>query len=177
VPADAMTVTNYYKQSVYDPSNNKVGDILDLMVDKNGRITIAMVGVGGFLGIDEKNVAIPFGALTVSQKGNQRHLTLNTTKDALKSAPGQLPEIAFTLSFYLVPRQKCSEVAYEVHRCRGTLLRCFGVTEDQAKLAQLIWRTTMHRAAMHILSSKSSKGALTIAIPILRLSSGIILAM
>jgi sporulation protein YlmC with PRC-barrel domain len=101
VPADAMTVTNYYKQSVYDPSNNKVGDILDLMVDKNGRITIAMVGVGGFLGIDEKNVAIPFGALTVSQKGNQRHLTLNTTKDALKSAPGQLPEIAFPLSFYL----------------------------------------------------------------------------
>jgi sporulation protein YlmC with PRC-barrel domain len=88
VPADATTATNYYKKSVYDRSNNKIGDILDLVIDKDGRITVAMVGVGGFLGIDEKNVAIPFEALTVSQKNNQRHLTLNTTKDALKSAPG-----------------------------------------------------------------------------------------
>jgi len=88
VPAHATTVRNYYKQSVYDPSNNKVGEILDFMVDKNGRITAAMVGVGGFLGIGEKNVVIPFDALMVSRKGNQRHLTLQTTKGALESAPG-----------------------------------------------------------------------------------------
>jgi len=88
VPVDATTVTNFYKQSVYDPSNNKIGEILDLMLEKDGRITAAMVGVGGFLGIGEKNVAIPFDALTVSQKDKQRHLTLNTAKDALKSAPG-----------------------------------------------------------------------------------------
>jgi sporulation protein YlmC with PRC-barrel domain len=88
LPADSTTVTNYYKQNVYDPSNNKIGDIVDLMVEKDGHITISMIGVGGFLGVDEKNVAIPFDALTVSQKDNHRHLTLNTTKDALKSAPG-----------------------------------------------------------------------------------------
>jgi hypothetical protein len=88
VPADATTVANYYKQSVYDSSDNKIGDVVDLMVDKGGRLTTAMVGVGGFLGIDEKNVAIPIDTLTVSQKGTQRHLTLNTTKDALKSAAG-----------------------------------------------------------------------------------------
>jgi hypothetical protein len=88
MPADATTVTNYYKRSVYDPSNNKIGEILDLMVERDGRITAAMVGVGGFLGIDQKIVAIPFDALTVSQKNNQQYLTLNTTKDALKSAAG-----------------------------------------------------------------------------------------
>jgi hypothetical protein len=88
LPADAMAVTSYFKQSVYDPSNTKIGDILDLMVGKDGRITVAMVGVGGFLGIGEKTVAIPFDALNVSQNNNQRRLTLNTTKDALKSAPG-----------------------------------------------------------------------------------------
>jgi hypothetical protein len=87
MPADVTTVTNFFKQSVYDPSNNKIGHILDFMVEKDGRITAAMVGVGGFLGIDEKTVVVPFDALTVSQKSNQR-LTLNTTKDALKSAPG-----------------------------------------------------------------------------------------
>jgi len=51
VPANVTTVTNYFKQSVYDPSNNKIGNILDLMVEKDGRITAAMVGVGGFLGL------------------------------------------------------------------------------------------------------------------------------
>ena len=88
VPANGTTVTNYYKQSVYDRSGNKVGDVGDLIVDKDGRITAAMVGVGGFLGVDEKNVAIPFDALTASQKNNVWHLTVNTTKDELKSAPG-----------------------------------------------------------------------------------------
>ena len=88
MPADGTTVTNYYKQSVYDPSGNKVGDVSDLIVEKDGRVTAAMVGVGGFLGIDEKNVAIPFDALKVSQKNKVWHLAVNTTKDALKSAPG-----------------------------------------------------------------------------------------
>jgi hypothetical protein len=88
MPVDATTVTNYYKQSVYDTSNYKIGEIVDLIVERDGRIAAAIVGVGGFLGIVEKNVAIPFDALTVSQKNNQRHLTLNTTKDALKSAAG-----------------------------------------------------------------------------------------
>jgi sporulation protein YlmC with PRC-barrel domain len=87
MPADVTTVTNFFKQSVYDPSNNKIGHILDFMVEKDGRITAAMVGVGGFLGIDEKTVVVPFDALTVSQGNNQR-LTLNTTKDGLESAPG-----------------------------------------------------------------------------------------
>jgi sporulation protein YlmC with PRC-barrel domain len=88
MPADVSTVTNFFKQSVYDPSNNKIGHILDFMVEKDGRITAAMVGVGGFLGIDEKTVVVPFDAFTVSKENNQRRLTLNSTKDALKSAPG-----------------------------------------------------------------------------------------
>jgi sporulation protein YlmC with PRC-barrel domain len=86
VPANGTTVTNYYKQSVYDPSGNKVGAVSDLIVEKDGRITTAIVGVGGFLGIDEKNVAIPFDALKLSQKNSQWQLTVNTTKDELKSA-------------------------------------------------------------------------------------------
>jgi sporulation protein YlmC with PRC-barrel domain len=88
VPTSGTTVSNYYKQSVFDPSGNKVGDVSDLIVDKDGRITAAMIGVGGFLGMDEKNVAIPFDALKTSQKNNVWRLTVNTTKDELKSAPG-----------------------------------------------------------------------------------------
>ena len=58
LPATGATVTDYYKQNVNDPTDNKVGEVLDLIIDKDGRIIDALVRVGGFLGIDEKNLAI-----------------------------------------------------------------------------------------------------------------------
>jgi sporulation protein YlmC with PRC-barrel domain len=88
LPGDAMTVTNFYKQNVYDPSDNKIGDVADLLVEKDGKIVAAMVAVGGFLGIGEKDVAVPFDAMRLTKKDNKWYLVLNTTKDALKSAPG-----------------------------------------------------------------------------------------
>jgi sporulation protein YlmC with PRC-barrel domain len=53
-PGDSWTVTNYYKQSVYDPKESKIGDVDDVLVDKSGKITGLVVGVGGFLGAGEK---------------------------------------------------------------------------------------------------------------------------
>jgi sporulation protein YlmC with PRC-barrel domain len=82
------TVTNFYKQNVYDQSDAKIGTVDDLLIDQQGRITAVLVGVGGFLGIGEKDVAIPFSALHASEKDNKWYLVLNTTKDALKAAPG-----------------------------------------------------------------------------------------
>jgi sporulation protein YlmC with PRC-barrel domain len=82
------TVTNFYKQNVYDPSDNKIGAVDDVLIDKEGRISAMIVGVGGFLGMGEKDVAIPFSALRASEKNDKWYLVLNTTKDALKTAPG-----------------------------------------------------------------------------------------
>lgn len=48
---------------VYGPNNEKVGDINEILISKDGKIEAFVVGVGGFLGIGEKNVAIPFNAL------------------------------------------------------------------------------------------------------------------
>src|ERR1700731_4026066 len=63
LPADSSTVTNYYKQNVYDPSDAKIGEIMDVLVDKEGRVTALIVSVGGFLGAGEKDVAVPFSAI------------------------------------------------------------------------------------------------------------------
>ena len=52
---------------------------------KGGKITAALIGVGGFLGIGEKNVAVPFTAIKVAQ--NRRCLVLETSKEALQTAP------------------------------------------------------------------------------------------
>src|SRR6202043_1913755 len=57
MPSEAMTVTHWYKQNVYDPSDAKIGEIMDVLVDRDGKIEVLIVGVGGFLGIGEKDVA------------------------------------------------------------------------------------------------------------------------
>jgi sporulation protein YlmC with PRC-barrel domain len=88
LPADSTTVTNYYKQNVYDPSDAKIGEISDVLVGKDGKVAAFIVSVGGFLGIGQKDVAIPFSALHASRKNGTWYLTMNATKDSLKQARG-----------------------------------------------------------------------------------------
>jgi len=89
VPANSVTVTHWYKQNVYDPGDNKIGEIMDVLVDREGKATALIVGVGGFLGMGEKDVAVPFSAVRVTTKDNNKwYLVMNATKDALKSAKG-----------------------------------------------------------------------------------------
>jgi sporulation protein YlmC with PRC-barrel domain len=88
LPADSTTVTNYYKQNVYDPSDAKIGEITDVLVGKDGKVEAFIVSVGGFLGVGEKDVAVPFSAVHGSEKNGKWYLTMNSTKDALKAAHG-----------------------------------------------------------------------------------------
>jgi len=82
------TITNFYKQNVYDPADNKIGDVNDVLIDKQGQVTALMIGVGGFLGMGEKDVAVPFRSIRANVKDNKWYLVLDTTKEALKTAPG-----------------------------------------------------------------------------------------
>ena len=89
LPADSATVTHWYKQSVYDPADNKIGEIMDVLVTREGKIDALIVGVGGFLGMGEKDVAVPFNAVQVTSKNNNKnYLVMHATKDQLKSAKG-----------------------------------------------------------------------------------------
>jgi sporulation protein YlmC with PRC-barrel domain len=88
VPNNSATVADWYKQNVYDPSDNKIGEIMDVLVSPDGHATALIVGVGGFLGAGEKDVAVPFSAVKHTMKDKKIYLTMDTTKDALKAAPG-----------------------------------------------------------------------------------------
>ena len=88
VPSSSLTVTDWYKQDVYDPSNAKIGQIMDVLVGQDGQVSALIVGVGGFLGAGEKDVAVSFNTVKATMKDNKVYLTMNTTKDALKAAPG-----------------------------------------------------------------------------------------
>lgn len=88
IPQSAVTVTDWYKQDVYDPSNNKIGEVMDVLLDKSGKVDTLIIGVGGFLGVDEKDVAVAFDQVQATPQNNKMRLVMNTTKDSLKSAPG-----------------------------------------------------------------------------------------
>ena len=88
LPGEALPISDYYNQNVYDVSDNKIGEINDLLVDNAGKVNAVIVGVGGFLGVGEKNVAVAFSSLKVAEKDGKRYLVLDTTKEALESAPG-----------------------------------------------------------------------------------------
>jgi sporulation protein YlmC with PRC-barrel domain len=49
--------------NVYGADNQKIGAINEIMIDATGAAKAVVIGVGGFLGIGEKNVAVPFSAL------------------------------------------------------------------------------------------------------------------
>ena len=49
--------------NVYNEQNEKIGSIKELMLDKSGNIASAVIGVGGFLGMGERDVAVKFADL------------------------------------------------------------------------------------------------------------------
>jgi sporulation protein YlmC with PRC-barrel domain len=82
-----LFASDIYKANVYDQSEHKIGDVTDLIIDSNGTVTAAIVGVGGFIGVGQKDVMIPFNELKVSERNGKDWLTLNRTKDELKMLP------------------------------------------------------------------------------------------
>src|SRR5208282_683907 len=72
---------------VNDVSGQQLGKIANLVFDQNGRIELAVIGVGGFLGIGEKDIAVPFDAVK-SEVVNGKHVfVIDATKAQLTAAP------------------------------------------------------------------------------------------
>ena len=66
----------------------KLGTINDLILNQNGEVAAVVIGVGGFLGIGEKNVAVDFSALQwVVAADNTERFVLETNVETLTSAP------------------------------------------------------------------------------------------
>jgi uncharacterized protein YrrD len=69
-------------------TGESIGEINDIIIGDDGRVLAVIVGVGGFLGMGEKDVAIAFEDLQWNNNGNQPMVvTLMTSKESLKGAP------------------------------------------------------------------------------------------
>jgi sporulation protein YlmC with PRC-barrel domain len=84
--ASSIIGEEVYTSSAVDADS--VGEINDLLVGNDGEIDAAIVGVGGFLGLGEKNVAVSYRdlQLTTGQDGTY-HVVLETSKEELDAAP------------------------------------------------------------------------------------------
>jgi putative membrane protein len=103
-------------RTVENSNGDNLGEINNVIINEKGDVVAVVIGVGGFLGIGEKNVGVPFDALdfrtvdpaegradkTKEEKAEQKnesaearfdsehgdmHIVLNTTKDDLEAAP------------------------------------------------------------------------------------------
>jgi sporulation protein YlmC with PRC-barrel domain len=71
-------------EDVYNDSHEKVGKVEDLIIAPDRAVSYAIVGTGGFLGLDRHDVAIPAGQLKV--EGGKLMLP-GATKETLKALP------------------------------------------------------------------------------------------
>jgi hypothetical protein len=85
--ADDWRASKLIGSTVYSAADESLGDINDMIVASNGTIKAFVLGVGGFLGIGEKNVAINPTALERVVDGNTVKYRLATTKEELTAAP------------------------------------------------------------------------------------------
>jgi sporulation protein YlmC with PRC-barrel domain len=74
--------------TVYDTQNQKVGDVKDIILDRDGKVAAVVLDVGAFLGIGGKYVAVSMNDLKITQDNNSNkpRFTVDMTKDQLKAA-------------------------------------------------------------------------------------------
>ncbi len=85
-----VSANDYIGKQIYNANNESIGDVNDLILEENGGIVAAVVGVGGFLGIGEKDVALPMSKISMArdaENNNDVRLTTTETAEALQSAP------------------------------------------------------------------------------------------
>lgn len=72
---------------VVSAKGEAMGRIVDVIVDKAGTTRAAIIDFGGFLGVGSRQIAVDWAALNFSPAGQPERITLDLTRDQLKSAP------------------------------------------------------------------------------------------
>jgi sporulation protein YlmC with PRC-barrel domain len=70
--------------TVRNNRGEEVGEVDDLIMSRNGKIKKVILAVGGFLGVGDRLVAVPFKSLQISEKGD---IVYNITKQELEKHP------------------------------------------------------------------------------------------
>lgn len=90
IHAEGHLASNVIGQTVYSSASDDaqdIGKVSDIVLSPDGQAEAAIIGVGGFLGIGQKDVAIEYDLLHWSDRDGSRYLVVETTKEALDALP------------------------------------------------------------------------------------------
>jgi sporulation protein YlmC with PRC-barrel domain len=93
VPADrfqnakVMAASDFIGKRVYTQNGDDIGEVTDLIVTDNGAVQAVILGVGGFLGIGEKDVAVTMQSIRMQPEGESTRLVVDASKEQLTNAP------------------------------------------------------------------------------------------
>jgi sporulation protein YlmC with PRC-barrel domain len=85
---DEMLASTLIGSSVENGAGEALGDINDLVLSEDGQVNLIVIGVGGFVGIGEKNVALPFDSIEKSTDADGNPILLfESSAEELEAAP------------------------------------------------------------------------------------------
>jgi sporulation protein YlmC with PRC-barrel domain len=87
--AAGYRVSKINGSAVYNNANEKIGTVDDLIVSPNDRVLYAILSVGGFLGVGDHLIAVPYDMLKMTDNNREQKIVMNNaaTKDDLKALP------------------------------------------------------------------------------------------
>lgn len=87
LPVSGMQASDLIGATVRTASDEDAGEVSDLIIDQDGRVVAVVVGVGGFLGMGEKRVAISWDEVTQGGTADELELQIDQTREELSLAP------------------------------------------------------------------------------------------
>lgn len=90
VNAEVVTTTGYRAtqllgSGIFNDNGESIGKLEDFIVGSDDQVTVAIVGVGGFLGVDERMVAVPVESLKMNEQGQL--VLAGASKQQLEALP------------------------------------------------------------------------------------------
>ncbi|CFX51178.1 exported protein of unknown function [Candidatus Filomicrobium marinum] len=86
--ADEVRASRWIGAPVKNNADEKIGDVNDLVLSPSGQVQALVLGVGGFVGLAEKYVAVKLADTELRKEKDGSHIVIvDTTKEALQAAP------------------------------------------------------------------------------------------
>jgi sporulation protein YlmC with PRC-barrel domain len=84
---DWQPIGLYYQQDIYNKAGEKIGSVKDLLIGPDGRVHAAVLSVGRFLGLGERDIAVPLSSIEIDRRPDGTRITIDVVKDTLQTAP------------------------------------------------------------------------------------------
>ena len=84
---DLVRASEFIGETVRNGKGEKIGSVDDLILNRGNKVLYAVISVGGFLGIGDKLVAVPFQDLKFGARDVKGVVIYDTTKEQLKAQP------------------------------------------------------------------------------------------